>query len=330
MKRVIPAFFIAFAMAISFATTTHASAAPINEDVTTFAQLQNALAEAVQNPHDPVTITIHGTVTATSTFTIPPNVTLNLGSRTDTTATLNINSISPYIVNDGALYIYGVLNHSANITNNGVAVLDVGKLKGNTKFLGANVIDFEKKYLVFYDVNGGLTTGLLGTVQPDNKTVVQTTTDQYTNWGDPVSLPTQNDPTWPGHTFEGWYYDNGVKAEATDKITDDTTLTAHWSAAIDYTITYVNVDGATNPNPTTYTVDDLPITLNDASKPGYTFLGWAEGNTIDIGTTGDLTFTAQWSDAITYNIDYKNVDGATNPNPTTYTVEKLPIELAPA
>ena len=72
---------------------------------------------------------------------------------------------------------------------------------------------------------------------------------------------------------------------------------------IAYKITY-NLDGGTNStaNPSTYTVEDA-VTLTAPTKSGYTFLGWTyEGQTtpskdvtIPTGSTGDKTFTANWS-----------------------------------
>ena len=71
---------------------------------------------------------------------------------------------------------------------------------------------------------------------------------------------------------------------------------------IEYKIKYV-LDGGTNDdsNPTTYTVEHLPITLQDATRIGYMFAGWTDDNgntvsTIATGTTGNITLTAQWDD----------------------------------
>lgn len=71
-------------------------------------------------------------------------------------------------------------------------------------------------------------------------------------------------------------------------------LKATWKAT-DYKITY-NLDGGTNNtnNPSTYTIEDA-VTLKNPTKKGYTFTGWKEGNSIKKGSTGDKTFTAQWT-----------------------------------
>ena len=71
-----------------------------------------------------------------------------------------------------------------------------------------------------------------------------------------------------------------------------------------YTITY-DLDGGsvTTANPTTYNVETATFTLNNPTKPGYTFIGWTEGNdntlmptvTITKGSSAkDLDYTAHY------------------------------------
>ncbi len=139
------------------------------------------------------------------------------------------------------------------------------------------------------------------------------------------ALITLQAPTKAGYTFVSWTEGNTIPAGSTG----NKTFTAAWSAAITYTITYA-LDGGTNnaSNPTTYTVESATITLQAPTKAGYTFTGWTEGSTIPAGSTGNKTFTATWSAAITYTITYA-LDGGTNnaSNPTTYTVESATITL---
>jgi len=124
----------------------------------------------------------------------------------------------------------------------------------------------------------------------------------------------------------------------------DLTLTALWEADV-YDITYVLADGGVNGvgNPVVYTVEDLPLSIDVASKTGYTFLGWTvvyddgtapvtvamKDYVIPAGTTGTVTLTAVWSEAIVYDIEYE-LDGGINDlsNPATYTVEDDDIVLA--
>ena len=89
----------------------------------------------------------------------------------------------------------------------------------------------------------------------------------------------------------------------------DVTVSAEF-VATEYNITY-NLDGGDNAegNPTSYTVETESFTLKNPEKNGYTFTGWTGSNlteptetvTIKKGTTGDLTFTANW-EAIAYTI----------------------------
>ena len=131
-------------------------------------------------------------------------------------------------------------------------------------------------------------------------------------------LITLKDPTKAGYTFLRWEEGSTIPAGSTGA----KTFTAQWSEPVEYGITY-NLDGGVNhdDNPATYTVLSGQITLKEPTKAGYTFEGWSEGNTIPAGSTGDKTFTAQWSDPIEYGITY-NLDGGVNhdDNPATYTV----------
>ena len=48
-------------------------------------------------------------------------------------------------------------------------------------------------------------------------------------------------------------------------------------------------------NPSSYTTNDLPISLAAPTRSGYTFVGWVQGSgLIESGSTGDLLFTAVW------------------------------------
>ena len=100
-----------------------------------------------------------------------------------------------------------------------------------------------------------------------------------------------------------------------------------------YTITYVNVEGATNENPASYNVETETITLKDPVKTGYTFAGWymAEdftGNAVTEIVQGDITLYAKWVKEGDYTITYE-LDGGTNApeNPESYNVETGTITL---
>ena len=109
-----------------------------------------------------------------------------------------------------------------------------------------------------------------------------------------------------------------------------------WVKEGDYTITYVNVDGATNENPASYNVETETITLKAPAKAGYTFEGWYRtedftGNAVTEivqGTTGNITLYAKWVKEGDYTITYE-LDGGTNApeNPASYNVETGTITL---
>ena len=136
-------------------------------------------------------------------------------------------------------------------------------------------------------------------------------------------------PERVGYSFKEW--NPALPEKYPEK---DTEYTAVWVKEGDYTITYVNVDGATNENPASYNVETETITLKDPVKPGYTFGGWykdgeftTQVTEIIQGTTGNITLYAKW-ELVSYTITYE-LDGGTNvpENPESYNVETETITL---
>ena len=120
-------------------------------------------------------------------------------------------------------------------------------------------------------------------------------------------------PTKLGYTFKGWFKDSGFEEQIFEiplGSVGEVTVYAKWEIIV-YTITYY-LDGGTNSiqNVTSYTVEDT-IILYEATKLGYTFMGWFKdsiysGGSITIiekGTTGNKEFYAKWS-LNHYNINY--------------------------
>ena len=150
------------------------------------------------------------------------------------------------------------------------------------------------------------------------------------------------DASKDGYTFGGWYSDAAFTTdnEVTEIATGSTGPKEFFAKFSEiYIITYT-LDGGTNDanNPADYTVETATITLEDASKDGYTFEGWYSDaaftnqvTEIATGSTGTKKFFAKFSDAITYDIAY-TLDGGTNDanNPADYTVETATITLADA
>jgi uncharacterized repeat protein (TIGR02543 family) len=149
-----------------------------------------------------------------------------------------------------------------------------------------------------------------------------------------------------GYTFKQWAAaPNGSGAVYADKASvvnlSSTSgaaidLYAQWTA-VSYAIDY-NLNGGDNHpyNPAAYTVEDLPLALQDPARSGYSFQGWHDNGgftgspitEIPAGSTGDITFHAQWT-LDTYLISYELYGGENDPgNPKTYTVESPALALA--
>ena len=87
------------------------------------------------------------------------------------------------------------------------------------------------------------------------------------------------------------------------------TLYAQWTPTT-YTISYT-LNGGTASNRTEYNIETATFTLSNPTKTGYTFAGWTGSNgespqttvTISVGSTGNKSYTANWT-ADTYTIEF--------------------------
>lgn len=149
-----------------------------------------------------------------------------------------------------------------------------------------------------YSISYELAGGTLATTNPDN----------YTIESENITLI---NPTRTDYEFSGWT-GTGLDAASTNVTivqgtTGNRSYTATWTP-ITYDITYNGVEGATNPNPASYTIESEAITLDAPTKDGYTFAGWFDNagftgsavTTITAGSTGDKTFWAKWIQDLTY------------------------------
>lgn len=124
--------------------------------------------------------------------------------------------------------------------------------------------------------------------------------------------------TEQGRTFLGWFTEptDGVQITAANgeminawNLPYNTTLYVHWTTNA-YTITYV--DGYTHSNVTTFTVDDLPVSLSNCARNGYRFMGWYSDNTYDTSihqviSIGNKTLYAGWAQL--YTISFTTTNG---------------------
>lgn len=128
-----------------------------------------------------------------------------------------------------------------------------------------------------------------------------------------------------GYTFVQWNRNGNIMEIIKKGTYGNIVLDAVWNA-LDYKITYNNLQGTTTDNPTGYKVtsDDI-ILKNPTDRRGYKFLRWinSEGSTVSTikkGSIGDIVLTAVW-EIITYTITYDLVGGINNPNnPKSYTI----------
>ena len=144
---------------------------------------------------------------------------------------------------------------------------------------------------------------------------------------------TEPTKTEVGHTctFTGWNTAaDGSGAAWTDSVTvtDNVTWYARFrSTAKTYTIDYRNMNGLSNPNPTSYTYGETVTLQSPPSRTGYTFDGWyadwsctgSPVTEISAMDTGNKTFYAGWR-ANTYTVSFDANDGGVTVNPDSKTV----------
>ena len=281
-----------------------------------------------------------------------------------------------YVLNDSTPAGHPATNPAANLTSytvltNGGGNINVvpalrngytfGGWYDNPSFSGSPINSFSamdaapktfyakwssaNSYTVTYTLNDGTPAGHPAT----NPNTVST----YTVLDSNVTL---QPATRTGYDFEGWYDNAGLSGTPITGFNPADAENKHyyakWSAAKSYTVQWnLNDDTpaghpATNPNTiSNYTVEDADITVNQATRNGYTFLGWYDnaglaGTPVTRIRTMDAEnkqYYAKWSAANSYTVAYTLNDGtptghpATNPNTvTSYTVLDSNVTLAPA
>ena len=178
------------------------------------------------------------------------------------------------------------------------------------------------KYTVTWNANGGTMTATSDytTGSVDYDTVIVAPAD-----------PTKQSENGKQYSFNGWNTaadGNGTSLDNGTKLTENVTYYAIWTESnITYNITYNGIDGASfdGTNPTTYTVSSGEIKLINPTKTGYTFAGWSGTGitgtsaavTISVGSTGERTYTANWT-PIQYTVTW-NANGGDMSSSGTYT-----------
>ncbi len=204
-----------------------------------------------------------------------------------------------------------------NAAFTGDAITEIATGSTGDMELWANFTPVE--YIITYNMNGGAAT---------NPT-------SYSIESETITL---SDATKNGYAFIGWYNNAAFTGDAITKIatgsTGDMELWAKYTL-VEYTITY-NLDGGTATNSSSYSIESETITLSDATKNGYAFIGWYNNaaftgdaiTKIATGSTGDMELWAKYT-LVEYTITY-NLDGGTATNSSSYSIESETISLADA
>lgn len=153
------------------------------------------------------------------------------------------------------------------------------KSSGSTYYYSYPQCSNKPTYSVTWNPNGGNWSG--------------NTNNQVDSYEENEKISKPADPTRDGYTFNGW------DPEPADNMgTENLTYTAQWTPII-YTITYDNLQEATNPNASiiSYTIETETITFQPITEnipEGYQFKAWDPAS-IEKGSTGNKTITAQWT-----------------------------------
>ncbi len=139
-----------------------------------------------------------------------------------------------------------------------------------------------------------------------------------------------------GYDFAGWLANSGDTDTITTVVPSSSkTVYAKWTP-INYTISYtLNGGSVASANPTSYNIKTSTFNLNNPTRDYYNFAGWTGTGlsgevtnvTVEMGSTGDRSYTATWT-PISYAITYNLAGGSVTPaNPTSYTYETAAFTL---
>ena len=158
------------------------------------------------------------------------------------------------------------------------------------------------------------------TLHPSGGTINNGNVTEYI-YGVGATLPTADDMTYTGHTFKGWYDNEGLTGDPVMAIggteMGNKEYWAKWTIN-QYTITF-DTDGGSEVAPITQDYGTAITAPADPTREGYTFAGWDTAIPATM-PAHNMTITAQWTVnqyTITYDLDGGTAEG----NPDTYTVE---------
>lgn len=136
------------------------------------------------------------------------------------------------------------------------------------------------------------------------------------------------EPQRNGYTFGGWYYeDEKIEESKLMNKNFNHELKARWKV-VNYIISYDLVGGSFSSLIDSYNIETPTFSLPTPIKLGYTFAGWTGSNgntpqknvTITTGSTGNLSYTANW-EINTFSITYDLNGGQASSLPSQYTLD---------
>ena len=263
---------------------------------------------------------------------VPADVTTLTAQWTAPTYTVTLNT-NGGTINSGNVtsYTYGVgATLPTDVTRTGYTFkgwYDNENLTGSPVTAIGDTETGNKEYWAKWEVNTYTVT-----LHPNGGTITGGNVTEYT-YGTGATLPTADDMTYTGHTFKGWYDNEGLTGDPVTAIGDTETgnkeYWAKWEVNT-YTVTLHPNGGTINSgNITSYTYGTgaaLP-TADDMTYTGHTFKGWYDNENLTgapvtaIGgtETGNKEYWAKW-EANAYTVMLNTNGGTINSgNITSYT-----------
>ena len=206
--------------------------------------------------------------------------------------------------NGGEVYGWVYLNQACKITclaeDNGITAFKGKTVIGGTSSVNPSHVDWGLFYGGLYIY--GNTTGVIVTYKDGDSEYAKQVLPSGT-------LATRPDApaTTPGYTFGGWNKADGTAWDyASDKVTDNITLYAKWTANT-YTITFDTVGGS-EIAPITQGYGTAITVPADPTREGYTFIGWDKAIPTTVPAE-NMTVTAQW-EINQYTITFDTAGGS--------------------
>ena len=202
---------------------------------------------------------------------------------------INAAYMTTIYANGGEVYGEVHLNQACKITclaeDNGITAFKGKTVIGGTSSVNPSHVDWGLFYGGLYIY--GNTTGVIVTYKDGDSEYAK----QVLPSGTLATRPDAPAAT-PGYTFGGWNKADGTAWDyASDKVTDNITLYAKWTANT-YTISF-DTAGGSEIAPITQDYGTVITAPEAPTREGYTFIGWDK----EIPTTmpaENMTVTAQW------------------------------------